>query len=224
MKYRLYIALSLLLVIILKLVQYPKQYENTDFLYYGDILPTLPNFIKLCIVLLVGFILISLLQYKQQLSGECVIRQTDKTITQQLISITAFTFTTLAIILLNNDKSLYYYFLAIFIAFLPYELATKLLIRLIHPSTFAITGIYLKERTLFRIKKRNLETLQAITYDGMNKRLSLKFLEGLDNLKINLSEHSPEDIKSFYKAISEAAGKELFSPDSFYDYLRNPKR
>lgn len=221
MKYRLYIALSLLLVIILKLIQYPKQYQDTNFLHYGDMLPTLPNFIRLCIVLLTGFVLASLLQYKQHLSGHCEIRQIDRTITQQLISIAAFAVATLIIILLNNDKSLYYYFLAIFVSFMTYELATKILIRLIHPEKFAIKGVYLKERTLFRIKKRNLETLEAITYDGMNKTLGFNFQEGLDNLKINLSEHSPEDIKNLYKAIVDTTGKNLFTSDSFYDYLHN---
>lgn len=98
------------------------------------------------------------------------------------------------------------------------------MIRYIHPEKFSVADSYLKERKFFGVKKRNLETLEAITNDGLKKTLNFKFKEGLDNFKINLSEHSPEDIKRFYKAIVDTTGKDHFSTDSFYEYFINAKR
>ncbi|MBL0202365.1 MAG: hypothetical protein IPP81_20070 [Chitinophagaceae bacterium] len=224
MKTSLLIATCFLTVIILQLIPYRTTLGDTITIYSDGVLPNLFTFLIICIFLLFASIALTQYKFKQPLQGQLMIKRKDLNLEQQFSGIalwTAFVVTSqlLAKGYLYFFKGTAPYFFIVLGAFLIYALFEKWFVRNNKPDFISIdsNAIYLK--SLYSKGKRKMENLKSISYDTKQNTILLTFQEGLDNIKLYLTDYEISDIHSLVNKIKRTKGDTIFIEESFNKYF-----
>ncbi|MBK7308899.1 MAG: hypothetical protein IPI88_19060 [Chitinophagaceae bacterium] len=224
MKTSLLIATCFLTVIILQLIPYRTTLGDTITIYSDGVLPNLFTFLIICIFLLFASIALTQFKFKQPLQGQLIIKRKDLNLGQQFSGIAfwaAFVVTSqlLAKGYLYFFKGTAPYFFIILAAFLVYELFTKRLVRHNRPDFLSIDSDFVYVKSLFSKGKRKIENLKSIRYDTKQNSILLTFQEGLDNIKLYLTDYEISDIHSLVNKIKRTKGDTMFIEESFNKYF-----
>lgn len=224
MKTRILIATCFLTVIILQLIPYSTTLNNTTTIHSDGILPNLFIFLIICLFLLFASIALTQFKFKQPLQGQLIIKRKDLNLGQQFSGLAfwaAFVVTSqlLAKGYLYFFKETAPYFFIILGAFLIYELFTKWFVRHNRPDFLSMdsNAVYLK--SLFSKGKRKMENLKSISYDTKQNAILLTFQEGLDNIKLYLTDYEISDIHSLINKIKQTKGDAILIEENFNKYF-----
>lgn len=226
-KTHLLIATCFLTVIILKLIPYSTTFGDTVTIYSDGILPNLLTFFIICLFLLFALIVLTQYKFKQKLQGQLVIKRKELNIKQQLAGVMFWMAFVVTSQLLAKDYLYFFrctssYFFIILGAFFIYELLKKWFVRHNEPDFLAINSdtIYLK--SLFSKGKRKIENLRLVDYDTKQNAILLTFQEGLDNIKLYLTDYEINDIQSLISKLKHLKGDRILIGENFNKHFTSP--
>lgn len=224
MKTHLLIATCFLTVITLQLIPNSTILNNTITINSDGILPDLFPFLIICLLLLITSIALTQFKFKQPLPGQLIIKRKDLNLQQQFSGIAfwvAFVVTSqlLAKGFLYFFKGTASYFFIILGAFLIYELFKKWFVRHNRPDFLSIDSDAVYLRSLFSIGRRKIANLKSVSYDKKQNAILLTFKEGLDNIKLYLTDYEIKEIHSLINKIKQTKGDTMLIEESFNKYF-----
>jgi hypothetical protein len=224
MKTSILIAICFLTVIILQLIPYRTTLGDTITINSDSILPNLFTFLIISLFLLLTTIALIQFKFKQSLQGQLIIRRKDINLKQQFAGIAFWVAFVLTSQLLAKDYLYFFrrtasYFFIILGAFLMYELFKKWFVRYNKPDFLSMDSdaIYLK--SLFSKGKRQMESLKSVSYDTKQNAIMLTFQDGLDNIKLYLTDYEINDIHRLFNKIKQTKGDTISFEESFNKYF-----
>lgn len=224
MKTHLLIATCFFTVITLQLIPYSTTLGDTITIHSDGILPNLFTFLIICLILLFATIALTRFKFKQALQGQLIIKRKDLNLKQQFAGIAFWIAFVLTSQLLAKDYLYFFrrtasYFFIILGAFLIYELFKKWFVRHNRPDFLSINSdtIYLKSH--FSKGNRKMENLKSVSYDTEQNAILLTFQEGLDNIKLYLTDYEINDIHSLLNKIKQTKGDTIHFEESFNKYF-----
>ncbi|HVX48631.1 MAG TPA: hypothetical protein VHB48_00685 [Chitinophagaceae bacterium] len=111
------------------------------------------------------------------------------------------------------------YFFIILGGVLVYQLIRKWLIQKTKPSYLSINNDVIYLKNFFSKSKRKIETLKLVSYDTKQNAILLSFQEGLDNIKLYLTDYEINDIQSLINKIKQTKGDKIFIDENFKKYF-----
>lgn len=224
MKTRLLIATCFLIVIILQLIPYSTTLGDTTTIHADGMLPGLFTFLSICIFLLAISIAITQFKFRQPLQGQLIIKRKDFNLGQQFSGIAYWTAFVVALEFISNGYLYFFkgkapYFFMILGAFLMYGLLLKWLVKRDRPDFLSLDTSEIYFKSFFSKDKRKIEDLQTISYDTKQNVILFKFEEGLENIKLHLTDYEINEINSLVNKIKQIKGNQILIDDSFNKYF-----
>lgn len=180
-------------------------------------------FFHLCLVLLFLVVLLKTYSYKKQLPDGLILNKKDE---QQIPYYRAVTYWAVCILAGTDIDNLRtsigpsrIHIVMILISVLAYGSLYKWFCKKYQPAQLCIYNDTIAIRSLFRIKKLSLHNLKKLSYDFDQNSITIHFDDGLNNIKLYLSEYEPAAIKELIAAIRHQKGDTIEYEANFVKYF-----
>lgn len=220
MRTNLQIAASFLTVIVFNLIPRRTKLGDIIITYRGGSLPSLFACLIICGILLLAIVLLMRYKYTQPLQGQSVLKRKDFNITKQLGGIPywfGFVLTSAFVV----QEYLYFlygttsYFLIILSSFIAYLFFAKWVVKKYYPDFLSIAGDTLYFKSIWGNGNRKLVNLESVGYNTSQNAITLNFQEGLDNIKLYLTDYEITDILNFISCIQAANSNAIQFEENF---------
>lgn len=208
MKFQLFSTASILLVCLLNII---------DIGSFGHWRNTSTNVSIIAVVSFAGlflFLLMAFYQFKRKLTGDLIFRAINRNISDRMKFLIVLSVILILSIRSNIFQLTYSQYYIVLIVFALYEWICKWHIRVSRPEMLSLSSDSIEQRSTTGIKRRSLSGLVKFYYNNGDKSLVLQFEDGLDTLKIYLSDFTKEDLLVLCDGISKYTNKELIVQDS----------
>lgn len=220
MKTTVLLACSYLAIIIMKLIPYQEKAGDFLIILHDGIQPDLPAFFAICLFLVIAALALAIVNFRKIIPGNLVIRRTDVNLKENLIVI-ALSSAFVGIVQTTGGKYLYAlnftlpYFLCVVGAFLIFELIRKWFVHYQKPDFLSLSSTELIFKSSFRKKSRKLDNLKSLTYETKQNAIVLNFQDGLDTIKLHLTDYEMTDLLKLTNEIKHLKGDTLTIDDNF---------
>jgi hypothetical protein len=210
MRTLLFIGACILALILLQLIPYQVNMGAYTIISSTGALPHPFIFFHICLLSLAFIVLITSYSFRKPLPEGLILKKKDKQLAPYFRSIAAWAIFILPVFdidyLRHTFTNIRIHIVLILVSVLAYGFLYKWFCKKYQPAQLCMYNDTIAIRSLLRIKKLPLHHLKRLSYNSDQNSITFHFDEGLNNIKLYLSEYDPAAIKEMIAAIRQQKG------------------